>query len=74
MQYFTSLQDKLHSFNIQDDRSTRGLLAKPLKKISKSPMRLAGSHFCCAICSECLNEHIELSSNIVKDLLRLFLI
>ena len=29
MQYFTSLQDKLHSFNIQDDRSTRGLLAKP---------------------------------------------
>ena len=23
---------KLHSFNIQDDRSTRGLLARPLKK------------------------------------------
>ena len=32
MQYFTILQYKLHSFNIQDDRSTRGLLAKPLKK------------------------------------------
>ena len=32
MQYFTSLQDELHSFNIQDDRSTRGLLAEPLKK------------------------------------------
>ena len=31
MQYFTILQYKLHSFNIQDDRSTRGLLAKPLK-------------------------------------------
>ena len=25
--YFTILQDKLHSFNIQDDRSTRGLFA-----------------------------------------------
>ena len=36
---FTIFQDKLHSFNIQDHRSTRGLLAKPrakpLKKISK---------------------------------------
>ena len=30
-QYFTILQYKLHSFNIQDDGSTRGLLAKPLK-------------------------------------------
>ena len=45
MQYFTILQYKLHSFNIQDDRSTRGLLAKPLKKFPKSPIRLAGSHF-----------------------------
>ena len=35
MQYFTILQYTLHSFNIQDDRSTRGLLEKPLKKISK---------------------------------------
>ena len=35
MPYFTILQYKLHSFNIQDDRSTRGLLAKPLKKIPK---------------------------------------
>ena len=31
MQYFIILQYKLRSFNIQDDRSTRGLLAKPLK-------------------------------------------
>ena len=32
-QYFTILQYKLQSFNIQDDRSTRGfLVAKPLKK------------------------------------------
>ena len=45
MQYFTILQYKLHSFIIQDDRSTRGLLAKPLKKFPKSPIRLAGSHF-----------------------------
>ena len=26
---------KLHSFNIKDDGSTHGLLAKPLKQISK---------------------------------------
>ena len=45
MQYFTILQYKLHSFNIQVDRSTRGLLAKPLTKFPKSPIRLAGSHF-----------------------------
>ena len=45
MQYFTIFQYKLDSFNIQDDRSTRGLLAKPLKKFPKSPIRLAGSHF-----------------------------
>ena len=45
MQYFTSLQYKLHSLNIRDDRSTCGLLAKPLKKFPKSPIRLAGSHF-----------------------------
>ena len=43
MQYFTILQYKLHSFNIQDDRSTRGLLTKPLKKLLKSPIRSAGS-------------------------------
>ena len=29
--YFTILQDKLHSFNIQDDRSTRGLLVRAFK-------------------------------------------
>ena len=41
----TILQYKLYSFNIQVDRSTRGLLPKPLKKFLKSPIRLAGSHF-----------------------------
>ena len=39
------LQYKFHSFNIEDDRSKRGLLAKPLKKFPKSPIWLAGSHF-----------------------------
>ena len=42
MQYFTILQNKLHSFNIQDDRSTRGLLAKPLKKKKKKKNHLYG--------------------------------
>ena len=36
--------------NIQDDRSTRGLLAKQLKKFPKSPVLPAGSHFCSASC------------------------
>ena len=39
---FTIFQDKLHSFNIQDNRSTRGLLAKQFKKFPKSPTRPAG--------------------------------
>ena len=46
MQYFTIFQDKLHSFNIQDYRSTRGLLiSETVQKISKSPIRPAGSNF-----------------------------
>ena len=39
----TILQYKFHSLNIQNDRSTRGLLPKPLKKFPKSPIRPAGS-------------------------------
>ena len=36
MQYFTIFQDKLHSFNIQDHRSKRGLLIREtVQKISK---------------------------------------
>ena len=34
-QYFTVFQDKLHAFNIQDYRSTRGDLAKPIQNIFK---------------------------------------
>ena len=52
-----NLRYKLYSFNIKDDGSTRGLLAKPLKKFPKSPIRPSGSHFCSASCGECLNEH-----------------
>ena len=40
--YFTILKYKLFSFNIHDDQSTHGLLAKPLKKFPKSPIRPAG--------------------------------
>ena len=36
MQYFTIFQDKLHSFNTQDHRSTRGLLiSETVQKSSK---------------------------------------
>ena len=45
MQYFTSFQGKLHSFNIQDHRSTRELIVKQFKKFPKSPIRPAGSNF-----------------------------
>ena len=46
MQYFTIFQDKLHSFKIQDHRSTRGRLVKQFKKFPKSPIQpAAGSNF-----------------------------
>ena len=69
MQYFTILQYKFHSLNIQDDGSTRGLLAKSLKKFSKSPIQPAGSHFW-----QSPNEWtiIELSFNLIKNSLCLF--
>ena len=41
MQYFTSLEYKLHSFNIQDDRSTRGLLAKNVRKLTYTASRFS---------------------------------
>ena len=47
---FLNFAIQIAPFNIQDDRSTRGLLAKPLKKFPKSPIRPAGSHFCNASC------------------------
>ena len=72
MHFFTIFQASLHSFNIQDHRSTRGLLAKPFKKFSKSPLRPAGSHFW-----QAPNLHwtlIELRFYIRKNLLCLFFI
>ena len=62
MQYFTILQYKLHSFNIRDDRSTRGLLAKPLKIFQNH--LLTASRFSLLTSAKfelrgikCLNEH-----------------
>ena len=55
MQYFTVLQYKLNSFNNQDDRGTRGLLAKEFQKIN-----LYGQPFLTFVVRavvECLNEH-----------------
>ena len=49
MQYFTILQYKVRSFNIQDDRSMREFLANPLKKFPNH-IWPAGSHFCRASC------------------------
>ena len=66
--YFTILKQKLHSFNIQDDRSTRGVLAKPLKKCPNSHIQPAGSHFCSASCSECLNEHTRVKLQHNKEI------
>ena len=68
MQYFTILKYKLHSFNIQDDLSMRGLLAKPLKKnFPKSPIRPAG----CELWSVWMNiNRITLQHN--KEVIFLF--
>ena len=63
---FTIFQDKLHSFNIQDHRSSRGLLAKLFKKFQKSPIRPAGSNFWLSL--------KELRFNIIKNLLCLLFI
>ena len=53
------------------DRSTRGHLAKPLKKFPKSPLRPAGSHFCRASVEWTL---IDLRFYIIKNLLGLFFV
>ena len=50
-------------------RSKRGLLAKPLKKFSKSHIPPAGSHFCSASCSECLNEHTRVNLQHNKEII-----
>ena len=55
MQYFTVLKYKLHSFNIQDDRGTRGLLAKEFKKINLYGQPVLT--FVVPAVVECLNEY-----------------
>ena len=71
--YITILQYKLYSFSIQDDRSTRGLLAEPLKKF---PNHLYGQPFLTfavrAVSRGFERTLIELRSNIIKNLLSLF--
>ena len=68
--YFTILKYKLHSFNIQDDRSTRGLLAKPLK-ISIQNHLYGQPVASCGVFEWTL---IELPFNIIKNLSCLFFI
>ena len=65
--YFTIFQDKLHSFNIQDHRSTRGLLVKQFKKFPKSPIGPAGSNFWQA--PNLWRNFKELRFNVIKNLL-----
>ena len=57
MQYFTILQYKLHSFNIQDDRSMRGLLANPLKSFQNHLYGQPGLTFAVRDVVECFNEN-----------------
>ena len=71
MQYFTIFQYKLDLFNIQDDRSTRGLLAKPLKKISIQNHLYDQPAASCGVFEWTL---IELPFNIIKNLTCLFFI
>ena len=67
MQYFTILQYKLQSLNIQDHGSTCGLLVKTLKKFPKSPIRPPGSQQFWQAQNEWTV--IELHFNKVKNLL-----
>ena len=48
------------------------VLAKPLRKIPKSHIRPAGSHFCSASCSECLNEHTRVKLQHNKEIIIIF--
>ena len=42
---------------------------KPLKKCPKSHIQPAGSHFCSASCSECLNEHTRVKLQHNKEII-----
>ena len=69
-QYFTILEYKLFSFNIQDDQSMHGLLAKLLKKFPKSPIRPVSCELW-SVNEWTLIEFIRF--NIIKNLSCLFL-
>ena len=76
MQYFTSFQDKLHSFNIQDHRSARGLLiSETIQKTKNVQNHLYGQPVLTfdkrQICKEILK---ELRFNVIKNVLSLFFI
>ena len=47
----------LHSFNIQDDQSMPGLLAKPLKSFQNHLYGQLPLTFAVQAVAECLNEH-----------------
>ena len=79
MQYFTILQYKLHSFNIQDDRSTRGLLARAFKNFQnhlygQPVLTLDKPQSCSASCQMFAHSRTELRFNIIKNLWCLFFI
>ena len=74
MQYFTIFQYKLHSFNTQDDRSTRGLLAKPLKKFPKSPIGRRFSLLQCELWSSVWMNIIRVTLQHNKELIMFILL
>ena len=49
--------------------SGRSKHAWALKKFPKSHIRPAGSHFCSASCSECLNEHTRVNLQHNKEII-----
>ena len=73
MQYFTIFQDKLLSFNIQDHRSTHGLLInETVQKISK--ITFTASRFQILTSAKFAKKFLELRFNVIKNLLTLFFI
>ena len=73
VQYFTIFRDKLHSFNTQDHRSTRGLLiSETIQNVRNHPYGQPVLTFDKGqICEEILK---ELRFNLIKNLFSLFFI
>ena len=72
---FHNFQNKLHSFNIQDHGSTRGLLisetVQKISKITHTAIRAVLTFDKRQICEEIVK---ELPFNVIKNLLSLFFI